>query len=138
MALTFTDVAKSISDLSFDTITINNAASQDSAEIDFGANTYVGEITALLTVTGFAAAPSAGGYMLVQIIPLSGTGGTEYNDGPGGVVIPVKADALYDAPAILLRPPGCRYAKLRVTNASGQNTDADAASLSAKWLAVTV
>ena len=136
MALTFTDVAKSISDLSFDTVTINNAASQDSAEIDFGANTYVGEITALLTVTGFAAAPSAGGYMLVKIIPLSGTGGTEYNDGPGGVVIPVT-DALYDAPAHLSLPSGCRYFKIRVTNSTSQDTDADAVSILAKWQAVT-
>jgi len=138
MALTFTDTAKSTSDLSFDTVTINDDATQDSAEIDSGANTYVGDLTALLTVTGFAAAPDAGGYMKVVMIPLSGTGGTEYNDGPGGIVLPVTADALYDMPAILLRPPGTRYIKLRVTNVSGQNTDADAASLSAKWLAVTV
>jgi hypothetical protein len=138
MALTYTDVAKSISDLSFDTVTINAAAVQDSAEIDFGASTFIGEITALFTVTGFAAAPAAGGYILLKVIPLSATSGTEYNDGPGGVVLPVTADALYDMPAILQRPPGCRYGKLRATNATSQNTDADAASLSAKWLAVTV
>ena len=137
MALTFTDVNKSASDLSFDTVTINAAATQDSAEVDRGASTSVDDIVVLLTVTGFAAAPAAGGYMKVSLVPLSGTGGTEYNDGPGGVVIPCTADALYDAPAHLSLPSGCRYFKIRVKNSTSQNTDADAVSILAKWQAVT-
>lgn len=137
MALAFADVAESSTDLAIDTVTINAAGIQDSGERDFGANTILdqGQVLDLLTVTGFAAAPAAGGYMLVKLVPLSGTGGTEYNDGPGGVVLPVTADALYDMPAILQRPPGCRYHKHRVVNATSQN--ADAVSLSAKWQAVT-
>ena len=136
MALTFTDVNKSASDLSFDTVTIAAAATQDSAEVDRGANTSVDDVVVLLTVTGFAAALTAGGYMKVSLVPLSGTGGTEYNDGPGGVVIPVT-DALYDAPAHLSLPSGCRYFKIRVTNSTSQNTDANAVSILAKWQAVT-
>ena len=138
MALTFTDVNKSAADLSFDTVTINSAATQDSAEVDRGANTSVDDIVVLLTVTGFAAALTAGGYMKVSLVPLSGTGGTEYNDGPGGVVLPVTADALYDMPATLELPPGVRYFKIRVTNSSGQNTDANAVSLLLRYQAVTV
>ena len=138
MALGIADINKSSSDLTFDTVTINNDATQDTGEQDRGANTSVADLLALFTVTGFAAAPSAGGYMLVQLIPLGATGGTEYNDGPGGVVLPVTADALYDMPAPLHMPSGLRYFKLSVTNKSGQNTDDDAASLAAKWQAVTV
>ena len=138
MALAITDVEVDAATMVIDTVTINAAASVDSAEVDRGANAAVDGVTALLTVTGFAAAPAAGGYMKVQLIPLNTTAGTEYNDGPGGYVAPVTADALYDIPAPLDLPDGIRYFKIRVTNVTSQNTDADAVSVILKYQKVTV
>lgn len=60
MALKITDVAKSAAEVGIDAVTIDNGAEATGSELDRGANTEVGEVTALLTVTGFAAAPSAG------------------------------------------------------------------------------
>lgn len=138
MATTITDVSKSAAQVGIDTVTINNAAEAVGDELDRGANTVVGIITALLTVTGFAAPPSAGGYMTVRLAPLNATGGTLFDDQTAPAVVPVTADALYNAPVELAWPAGYRYAKIIVTNMSGQNTDADAVSVECGWQAVTV
>lgn len=138
MAVTITDVEKTAAQVGIDTVTINNAAEATGSELDRGANTEVGEVTALLTVTGFAAAPSTGGYMTVRLAPLDGTGGTLFDDQTNVGVVPVTADALYNAPVPLAWPAGCRYVKAIVKNMSGQNTDADAVSLELRWQAVTV
>lgn len=138
MAITITDVTKTAAQVGIDTVTINNAAEQAGSELDRGENTEVGIVTALLTVTGFAAAPPEGGYMTVRIAPLDGTGGTLFDDQTDVAVVPVTADALYNAPVQLAWPAGVRYAKAIVKNVSGQNTDADAVSLELRWQAVTV
>lgn len=138
MAATITDTIVSAVTLGLNGVTINAAASATSNEIDRGANTDVGEATVLLTVTGFAAAPAAGGYMAVYLVPLSGTGGTLFDDATGPGVVPVTADAQYDAPVYLAWPPGCRYAKLVITNKSSQNTDANAVTATLLYQAVTV
>lgn len=138
MALKITDVAKSAAEVGIDAVTIDNGATAVGAELDRGENVAVEGVTALLTVTGFAAAPSAGGYMSVRLAPLDGTGGTLFDDQTNVGVVPVTADALYNAPVPLAWPAGCRYVKAIVKNASGQNTDADAVSLELRWQAVTV
>ena len=126
MATAITDVTKSAADVGIDTVTIANGAEA------------VGVITALLTVTGFAAAPSAGGYMSVRLAPLNATSGTLFDDQTAPAVVPVTADALYNAPVELAWPAGYRYAKIIVKNMSGQDTDADAVSVECGWQAVTV
>ena len=138
MAVTITDTTQSAATLSMATATIQSSATLTSEEIDRGANTQVSPVTGLLTVTGFAAAPAAGGYMAVYIVPLSGTGGTLFSDATGPAVVPVTADALYNAPVTLQWPPGARYAKAIVGNKSSQNTDANAVSLTLMYQAVTV
>ena len=139
MAVTITDVIlASVADLAIDTVTINAAASVTSSELDRAANTQVGPVTGLLTVTGFAAAPAAGGYMAVYLVPLSATGGTLFSDATGPAVVPVIADALYNAPITLQWPPGARYCKAMVFNKSSQNTDANAVTLVLMYQAVTV
>ena len=137
MALKITDVAKSAAEVGIDAVTIDNGATAVGAELDRGENVAVEGVTALLTVTGFAAAPSAGGYMSVRLAPLDGTGGTLFDDGIGAAVVPVAADALYNAAVTLTWPAGARYVKAIVKNVSGQNTDADAVSLELRWQAVT-
>ena len=138
MALKITDVAKSAAEVGIDAVTIDNGATAVGAELDRGENTDVGTITALLTVTGFAAAPDSGGYMTVYLAPLDGASGTLFDDVTGPAIVPVTADALYNAPVQIAWPAGCRYAKAIVGNKSGQNTDADAVSLELRWQAVTV
>ena len=138
MAATITDVEKTAAQVGIDTVTVNDGAEATGSELDRGENTDVGIVTALLTVTGFAAAPDSGGYMTVYLAPLDGTGGTLFDDVTGPAVVPVTADALYNAPVQLAWPAGVRYAKAIVGNESGQNTDADAVSLELRWQAVTV
>lgn len=138
MATMITDVTKSAADVGIDTVTIANGVEAVGNELDRGENTMVGIITALLTVTGFAAAPSAGGYMSVRLAPLNATGGTLFDDQTASAVVPVTTDALYNAPVELAWPAGYRYAKIIVKNASGQDTDADAVSVECGWQAVTV
>ena len=137
MALKITDVAKSAVEVGIDTVTINNAAEATGTELDRGADVAVEGVTALLTVTGFAAAPSASGYMTVKLCPLDASSGTLFDDGIGAAVVPVAADALYNAAVTLTWPAGARYVKAIVKNVSGQNTDADAVSLELRWQAVT-
>jgi len=138
MALTFTDVEKSAAQVGIDTVTINDGAEATGSELDRGENTDAGEVTGLLTITGFAAAPDAGGYMSVRLAPLDGHGGTLFDNQTAPEVAPVDADALWNIPVTMLWPPGCRYVKPIVGDKSGQNTDADATSLELRWLATTV
>src|SRR5690554_2632085 len=138
MALAITDVAKTSANTGIDTQTINDGAEFTGSELDRGADTAVERATGLLTITGFASAPSAGGYMTVRIAPLSGSSGTLFDDGIGAAVAPVVADALYNIPVQLTMPAGARYVQFIVGNESGQNTDADGTSLAAFWQAVTV
>jgi hypothetical protein len=72
MALTITDVSKSAAEVGIAAVTIDNGATAVGAELDRGENVAVEGVTALLTVTGFAAAPSAGGYMTVRLASLLG------------------------------------------------------------------
>lgn len=138
MAVTITDISKTAAQVGIDAVTIDNGATAVGAEIDRGADVAVEGVTALLTVTGFAAAPSASGYMTVKLCPLDDSGGVLFDDSIGAAVVPVSADALYNAAVTLTWPAGCRYAKAVVGNASGQNTDADAVSLELRWQAVGV
>lgn len=138
MALAITDVQKAAADTGINAATINNAAVLAGNELDRGANTEVGEVTTLLTIMGFASTPAAGGYVTVALAPLDGTGGTLFSNVVAPAVCPVTADALYVFPVTLLWPPGARYVKPIVGNASGQNTDANAVSLQLLWQAVTV
>jgi len=138
MPTALTDVTKTAAQVGIDTVTVNDGAEATGSELDRGADTDVGIVTALLTVTGFAAAPDTGGYMTVYLAPLSGPGGTLFDDVVAPAVVPVTGDALYNAPVQLAWPAGCRYAKAIVGNESGQNTDADAVSLELRWQAVTV
>ena len=138
MALAFTDTEKTAAQVGIDTVTINDDAEAEGTQLDRGENTDAGEVTGLLTVTGLAAAPDAGGYLSVRLAPLDGTGGTLFDDQIGPAIVPVAADALYNAPVTMQWPPGVRYVKAIVKNASGQNTDADAVSLELRWQAVTV
>ena len=131
------DVLKSAAEMGINAVTINAGASVDSTQLDRGENLIVDAVTVLLKVTGLAAACLDGGYFKVSMIPLDGTGGTEYNDGPGGIVLPIT-DALYDMPATLALPPGVRFFKIRVTNVTSQNTDANAVSAKGRWSAVTL
>jgi len=138
MALTITDVAKSAADVGINGVTLANGASVTGNELDRGADTAVETTTGLLTITGFAAAPDSDGYMTVKLHPLDDTGGTLFDDGIGAAVVPVDADATYNAEVQLTWPPGCRYVKAVVGNHSGQNTDANAVSLELRWQAVSV
>jgi len=138
MAAAITDVEKTAADVGIDTVTINDDASTTGSELDRGADTDVMPVTVLLTITGFAAAPDAGGYMKVALAPLDGTGGILFDDTLGDAIVPVTADALYKVPVSLTWYAGCRYAKVIVTNKSGQNTDASAVSAEMRWQAGTL
>jgi len=135
---TITDVTVSAAELSLDGVTINNSTSVTSEEINRGANTSVSEITVLVTITGFASDPDSGGYISVYLAPLNDTGAILYDDVTGPEVIPVDANALYNAPVSLSWKSGIQYAKLVIENHSGQNTDTNGVTVIAKYQSITV
>lgn len=137
MAATITDVSKDASAVGINGVSITNGANATGNELDRGIDTQVGEVTALLSVTGFVADPNDDGYMTVALAPLDGTGGTLYDDVVAPAVVPVDADALYQVPVMLVWPAGAQYAKVVVGNQSGQDTDANAVSVELRWQAVT-
>ena len=132
------DVIKSAAQTGIDGVTLADGARVVGNTLDRGKDTAVGPVTGLLTVTGFAAAPAASGYMAVRLCPLSASGDVLYDDGIGAAVVPVSGTARHDAAVQLSWPPGCRYAKAIVGNKSGQATATDAVSLELRWQAVTV
>jgi hypothetical protein len=131
MALTFT----SVKDNPVAAQTINSGASYTSAEQDIGDATIAEQIWLYLEVDGFAAAPGGNEQMIVEIHPIHTTSGTAFADQPVQYAFEVTADQKYSFAIPLPSLP--RFFKVKVTNDTGQNTDANAVDVWIEHLDVT-
>jgi len=134
--LQITDVTKTPTQVGIDTQDITAGSTVTGAELDRGADTAVEGVTALLTVTSYAAAPNATGYMRIALMPLDATGGTLFDDGIGVAVVPMNVNQRYDCAVQLTWPAGVRYLKVVLKNNTGQT--ANDVSVALRWQAVTV
>ncbi|MGD8238254.1 MAG: hypothetical protein PVH68_06875 [Armatimonadota bacterium] len=131
MALTFTRVL----DQPVSGQTINSAATYTSAEVDIGDATIAEQIWLYLEVDGFAAAPGGNEQMIVEIHPIHTTAGTAHGDQPVQYAFEVTADQTYSFAIPLASLP--RFFKVKATNDTGQNTDANAVDLWIEHMDVT-
>lgn len=97
--------------------------SYTSAEQDIGDDTIAEQIWLYVSVAGFAGDPADTGVQLIEIHPVHTTAGSAFSDAPVQYSRATPADQAYLFPIPLASLP--RFFKLKITNSTDQNIDAD-------------